>query len=268
MEFKQIWDTFVTIPKDELPIEKKGNLGLDYLSWTHALHLAISSFPELTFNCDKEKVYDDGSMMVYASITIGEHVREMWLPVMDNKNNSIINPSSRQVSDNKMRCLVKCLSLFGLGLSVYAGEDLKYLDQESPAPKKKAAPKKKPKQTPAEDDTTDVVVQTLCSVLIAEQTVNGLVSTWAANFSGDGVDILALKKANSEHYANLVEHRNEKLKALLAPIESESTLSNSVNSAGKSLKAIKALDESEFEDICSLFTERKLSIKESQNGVD
>ena len=128
--------------------------------------------------------------------------------------------------------------------------------------------KKKPKQTPKEDNTADVVVQTLCNVLISEETVNGLISTWAANFSGEGVDILALKKANSEHYANLVEHRNEKLKALLGAIASEDTLSNSVNSAGTSLKAIKAIDESEFEDIRSLFTARKLSIKESQNGVD
>ena len=48
----------------------------------------------------------------------------MWLPVMDNRNNSIANPSSRQVSDTKMRCLVKCFALYGLGHYIYAGEDI------------------------------------------------------------------------------------------------------------------------------------------------
>jgi hypothetical protein len=43
---------------------------------------------------------------------------------MDHRNNSIANPSSRQVSDSRMRCLVKCLAMFGLGHYIYAGEEL------------------------------------------------------------------------------------------------------------------------------------------------
>jgi DNA polymerase III alpha subunit len=48
----------------------------------------------------------------------------MWLPVMDNRNKSIVNPTSREISDARMRCLVKAIALHGLGLYIYAGEDL------------------------------------------------------------------------------------------------------------------------------------------------
>ena len=71
MEFKEIWDKFSQIKKEDLPLAKKGNMNLDYLSWAHALHLGIDSFPNLTFNCDKEKSYDDGSMTVsYTHLTL------------------------------------------------------------------------------------------------------------------------------------------------------------------------------------------------------
>ena len=200
MEFKEIWDTFSQIKKEDLPIAKKGNMNLDYLSWAHALHLAIDSFPNLTFHCDKEKSYDDGSMMVFASGTIEENTREMCLPVMDNKNNSIINPSSRQVSDNKMRCLVKCLALFGLGLNVYAGEDLKYLDEETPAPKpKKKAPAKEPKAK--EPDDLKLVSDGIKDLMKMETTVDGLRSFWSNN----NENIERMKAEDPDLYNELVE---------------------------------------------------------------
>ena len=200
MEFKEIWDTFSQIKKEDLPIAMKGSMNLDYLSWAHALHLAIDSFPNLTFHCDKEKSYDDGSMMVFASVTIEENTREMWLPVMDNKNNAIANPSSRQVSDNKMRCLVKCLALFGLGLNVYAGEDLKYLDEETPAPKpKKKAPAKEPKAK--EPDDLKLVSEGIKDLMKMETTVDGLRSFWSNN----NENIERMKAEDPDLYNELVE---------------------------------------------------------------
>jgi len=202
MEFKEIWDTFSQIKKEDLPLAKKGNMNLDYLSWAHALHLAIDSFPNLTFHCDKERSYDDGSMMVFASITIEENTREMWLPVMDNKNNAIMNPSSRQVSDNKMRCLVKCLALFGLGLNVYAGEDLKYLDEETPAAKpKKKAPAKKAEPKAKEPDDLKVVAEGIKDFMIMEDTVEGLRSFWSNN----NENIERMKAEAPDIYDDLVE---------------------------------------------------------------
>ncbi|NDA09065.1 MAG: DUF1071 domain-containing protein, partial [Alphaproteobacteria bacterium] len=50
--------------------------------------------------------------------------QSMWLPVMDNRNNAIANPNARQINDARMRCVTKCLGLHGLGLYIYAGQEL------------------------------------------------------------------------------------------------------------------------------------------------
>ena len=55
----------------------------------------------------------------------------MWLPIMDHKNNPINQPNCRQVNDAKMRCLVKCLAMFGLGLDVYGAKESADLEPES-----------------------------------------------------------------------------------------------------------------------------------------
>ena len=54
-------------------------------------------------------------------MTVAGVTMDMWLPVMDKKNNSISNPSSREISDAKMRCLVKCIAMHGLGLDINEG---------------------------------------------------------------------------------------------------------------------------------------------------
>ena len=48
----------------------------------------------------------------------------MWLPVMGNRNEALVSPDSRAISDSRIRCLVKCIGLFGLGLYIYSGQDM------------------------------------------------------------------------------------------------------------------------------------------------
>ena len=43
---------------------------------------------------------------------------------MDYKNNANKEPTARDISDTRMRCLVKCLAMFGLGHYIYAGESI------------------------------------------------------------------------------------------------------------------------------------------------
>ena len=43
---------------------------------------------------------------------------------MDNNNKSLTNPTTRQIQDSRMRCLVKCLAMLGLANYLYRGEDL------------------------------------------------------------------------------------------------------------------------------------------------
>jgi hypothetical protein len=77
----------------------------------------------------------DGSVMVYCTVTIDGLSRQMWLPVMDFKNQAISNPDAVQVNKAKMRCLVKCLAMFGLGHYIYAGEDLPSAEADKAAEK-------------------------------------------------------------------------------------------------------------------------------------
>ena len=70
------------------------------------------------------QVYTDGSASVECTVTIEELSRTISLPVMDHRNQAIKNPNARQISDSKMRCLVKAIAMHGLGFYIYAGEDL------------------------------------------------------------------------------------------------------------------------------------------------
>jgi hypothetical protein len=93
----------------------------------------MEHFPDSYYYFD-EHTLDNGTVRVDCVITIhdGEESvsRSMWLPVMDHRNKSIINPDSRAISDSKMRCLVKCLAMYGLGFYIYAGEDLPEAEKE------------------------------------------------------------------------------------------------------------------------------------------
>jgi hypothetical protein len=62
--------------------------------------------------------------MVRMEVTAGEQTYEMWLPVMDMRNNTILQPKMTEINKTIMRCLTKNLAMFGLGLYIYAGEDL------------------------------------------------------------------------------------------------------------------------------------------------
>lgn len=103
-------------------VEKKGQLS--YLSWTFAWQELMKRYPDSTFTVHPDEHLQNGTTMVSCTVTVEGQSHTMWLPVMDNKNNSITNPDSRKISDARMRCLVKCIAMFGLGLYIYAGEDL------------------------------------------------------------------------------------------------------------------------------------------------
>ena len=141
---------------------------LTYLSWAWAWQETLKICPTATYEIkhflDKDNVsrcyqYDPIlGYMVFTSVTINGLTREMWLPVMDGANKSMLdhpykyqvkkyekdpkNPNGKKVflgnyeeksveqatmfDINKtiMRCLTKNLAMFGLGIYIYAGEDL------------------------------------------------------------------------------------------------------------------------------------------------
>ena len=112
-------------------IEHKGKLS--YVSWVFAVEQLMRVDPQANWVFHEPQMFGE-SMMVSCTVTAFGKPVTMHLPVMDHMNKAVKNPDSVVVNKNMMRCLVKAIACHGLGLNVYAGEDLP-LEQ---APKVKA----------------------------------------------------------------------------------------------------------------------------------
>jgi len=110
--------------------EKKGQL--TYLSWAWAWAEVLKVDPAATWivhtygpqGAEQPCMWIGETAMVHTSVTVNGLRRECMLPVMDHKNNALKSPDARKISDAIMRCMTKAISMHGLGLYIYAGEDL------------------------------------------------------------------------------------------------------------------------------------------------
>ena len=142
-------------------VEKKntGKTTLSYLSWSWAWKEVKSRYPDATYEIVKFEnglpyTYDENTgYMVYTKVTIQGITHEMWLPVMDSHNCSMLSKPYEvktkynsytvdkctmfDVNKTIMRCLTKNLAMFGLGLYIYSGEDLPESDDDG---KKQSTP--------------------------------------------------------------------------------------------------------------------------------
>lgn len=138
--------------------EKKN--GLTYLSWTWAWKEFKKAHPDAAYEIKhwdgKPYLFDESlGYMVETSMTAGGETHTMWLPVMNNANKAMKDkPYEIKTSSGKtiiveaatmfdintaiMRCLVKNIAMFGLGLYIYAGEDLPELSEATLAEKHEA----------------------------------------------------------------------------------------------------------------------------------
>lgn len=131
MNFEEITKSFLETNVNDYT-EKKG--GLTYLSWSYAWREVLKVDPNAEYSvkffdrADGTKVpyigNADMGYMVFTTMTIGGKTRECYLPVMDHQNRSILAPKSTDINKAIMRCMAKNAALFGLGLYIYAGEDL------------------------------------------------------------------------------------------------------------------------------------------------
>jgi hypothetical protein len=115
--------------------EKKGNL--TYLSWVFGVDQAQQLDSEMSWEY-RLFDYEEGTLpyckigntaMVFCTVTLFGKKRTAQLPIMDNRNKAIANPDSFQVNTAMQRCLAKAISLHGIGLYIYAGEDLPEADE-------------------------------------------------------------------------------------------------------------------------------------------
>ena len=139
---------------------KEDRNGLSYLSWTWAWSEFKKACPDANYEVVKfdglPYCYDPNTgYMVYTRVTVGETTHEMWLPVMDSSNHAMkaeqytvhtkykdVTVEAATMFDvNKaiMRCLTKNLAMFGLGLYIYAGEDLPEEEQKAAEEQQRAA---------------------------------------------------------------------------------------------------------------------------------
>ena len=133
---KSVFETLNAINVNE-HVEQKdtGKRKLSYLSWAWAWAKVKEHYPDATYTVYETKLpngyevnyFTDGmTAWVKTGVTIGgmEHIE--YLPVMDSRNNSIPigNVTSWDVNKAIQRSLTKAAARHGLGLYIYAGEDL------------------------------------------------------------------------------------------------------------------------------------------------
>jgi hypothetical protein len=116
-----IWETLSKVDCNE-HIEKKGQFS--YLAWTWAWAMVKERYADASYTIEDDLVYPDTTMEVRCTITIEGLSHTMWLPVLDFKNKAIESPDAFDINSSRMRCLVKCCAMFGLGHYIYAGESL------------------------------------------------------------------------------------------------------------------------------------------------
>ena len=139
---KPVWQVLSAIDCNS-KVEKRN--GFTYLSWAWAWGIVMKYYPEAEYEVTtwhgRPYLYDENlGYIVETKVTIEGKIRGMYLPVMDSSNKAQksiqytyktkygeknVEPATMfDINTAIMRCLVKNLSLFGLGHYIYAGEDL------------------------------------------------------------------------------------------------------------------------------------------------
>lgn len=114
-------------------VEKKGRF--TYLSWPFAFAELFKRFPKAEIEVHEwdglPMIAAPKGYMVKVSVIIDGIRRTQWHPILDNNNRTIASPDVFQINTSIQRATVKAIALHGLGLYIYAGEDLPAGAQEA-----------------------------------------------------------------------------------------------------------------------------------------
>jgi hypothetical protein len=209
--------------------EKKN--GMTYLSWAYAWTEVLKADPAATW---KVELWGDGtgmgqtvlmnfgdSAMVWVTTTIFGKAITCQLPVLDYRNKPVANPDAMAINTAIMRCLVKSIAMQGLGLYIYAGDDLPLEDatatmtvvtETAQADVQISAPviKTMPAMSDAENNAELFAAGMVELLTLNDSDVKGLNSYWKAN----QVQLDGLKVSHPELYAQVRNAFAEKKKAL------------------------------------------------------
>ena len=127
--YSDVWKTLRAVDTSKIEYKKQN---LNYIGWADAWATLMDYYPEATYMFEDPTFYgteDNKTCEVTCSVYIGDLQRTMSLPVMATTlpMKSIINPTSRDISDAQARALVKTIAMFGLGLHLWEKKDVKKL---------------------------------------------------------------------------------------------------------------------------------------------
>ncbi len=107
-------------------VEKKG--GFSYLSWPYAVAQLRLADPTATWEVRRfdglPYLATEAGVFVEVAVTVHGVTLSQIHPVLDGRNRPLLAPSAFDINTSLQRCLVKAIALHGLGLYIYAGEDL------------------------------------------------------------------------------------------------------------------------------------------------
>jgi hypothetical protein len=106
--------------------QKKGNF--NYLSWSNAVREASKLFPEMTWEMTKwdglPYLKTEVGYFVECTVIINGISKTQMMPVLDFKNQTATTPKANDINKSQMRALTKAIALHGLGIDLWAGEDI------------------------------------------------------------------------------------------------------------------------------------------------
>lgn len=190
-------------------VEKKN--GFSYLSWAWAWGELLKAYPESTYciyeSHDMNCYHNDGkTAWVKTGVTVEGVELIEFLPVMNFRNQSISVDAITSMDVNKaiQRSLTKAVARHGLGLYLYAGEDLPEAEEKPKEPLKET-PVKEVKKATAK--TTELVkLKKLCKD-------SGLkfadVGRWALAEKKKDIDMEAHARALIANWDKLTPQINE-----------------------------------------------------------
>jgi hypothetical protein len=117
-------------------IEKKGQFS--YLSWPYAVTQLRLADPTASWEIRRFEglpyLKTETGYFVEVAVTVQGVTLSQIHPVLDAKNRPIFEPTAFDINTSIQRCLVKAIALHGLGLYIYAGEDLPETDKAPQQP--------------------------------------------------------------------------------------------------------------------------------------
>jgi hypothetical protein len=134
-------------------IERKG--GFAYISWPFAVAQLRLADPTASWEVRRfdglPYLMTDLGVFVEVAVTVQGICLSQIHPVLDGRNRPILAPTAFDINTSIQRCLVKAIALHGLGLYIYAGEDLPQVGTDPAAndPTPRAEPPAPPAAPPA-----------------------------------------------------------------------------------------------------------------------